>query len=272
MKNKYLTVFCLILIGKLAKSEVSLSQTAEFLCKNNPEFIKGCKDLTEKLKNTVTLLKKIKNHGYEDWKHLHSHCEKVGYKDIFGLCQNLRENEEEIDKFIIKVIKKILKISSLKTENGKGVYYHCKEKKNLRNNLCKNLVNLAQNLPKIMDKNKKKKEEDLLTGTINSVCDKRPYLKICKHMVALASIMSKVENIKEKLKNQILAQKGGNGNFENFDEKFNMFAMRVLGSGREVGNLEEFCGEEGGEVCGNLRRGLGRLDQDLEGIGKIVVL
>lgn len=268
MKKKTNFIVLLALVVSVIQASSEFEEAAEKLCKDNPKFSGSCKKLLERLKKTEILLKSIKSQGYENWEHLHSNCRKVNYKDIFGICQKLKKNELDLDKLLTKITEKILEISNIKPQNGKGVYNHCKDKINQNKKICKHFVILAQTLKNSKKKNsvkkkgkKKKKKEELLTGTINVICKEKPYLLICKHMVALAEIFEKVEDIKRNVKHEALSR--GNSLGEGDMDKIGMFAMKVFDEGREKASLEEFCDGPDEGICEGVE-GSGLTDLDGE--------
>lgn len=230
----------------------ALEETAQILCNSYPNFSASCKNLKKQAKVASKLLTEIQKNGYETWEHLHKHCRSVNYKDIFGLCQKLKQNEGRLDRFLADITASIFKIANLGTDESNGVYNHCKDEKNRGNKLCHHLIGLAQTMSSEVTKkhkegHKKGKDKELLTGTINVLCKERPDSLICKHMVALASIMNKVKGVKRGVRGEILSNGKEIGGED--EDRITMFAVEVVHSGRDRGSLEEMCNGESSGIC-----------------------
>lgn len=243
-----ISVLTVMIISSGVMGASSLEQTAQILCNSYPSFSESCKDLKKQVKIASELLKEIQKNGYKTYKRLHKHCKDVKYKDIFGLCQKLRQNEGRLDEFLREITASIFKIANLDPKESKGVYNHCKDERNRNSPICGHLIGLAQNMSSGLSKKDKKKDKkdgkdgELLTGTINVLCKERPDSLICRHMVALAVIVKKVKGVKRGLRNEILSSGKEIGGDD--EDRITMFAVQVVHSGRDKGSLEEMCGGE----------------------------
>ena len=172
----------------------ALDSSALSLCQKHPQFDENCISLKNVNDGVEKMLARAATtHGYTSLEEVHSGCQTMEYRDIFGICKQFKNLAQEYYSHLDGVHRSIIALAqpSVGKQVDQNAYSGCMTG-SLDDNFCQKLGDFSTQLAQ------EDNPELLLTPGINDVCADRPTLLICSKMRQLAALSPPLVKVRSR--------------------------------------------------------------------------